>query len=104
MRVAGAAHDVAGTLRRARGLALAGGSTVEVRFDVAAGTVETRTRAGVTIDVRTLPVGVTLAALPARGRLFFTAVGTADNGTIRLAALSSSRSVVVNQRGRVRVQ
>jgi hypothetical protein len=66
-------------------------------------TVETRTAAGGVLERRTLPAGVALAAVPAPARLRFTAIGTADNGTVRLASGASARAIVVNQRGRVRV-
>jgi Tfp pilus assembly protein FimT len=104
LRVAGAAHDVASTLRLARGRALAAGVAVDVRFDAAARLVETRLRGGGVLESHRLPGGVGFAALPARARLGFTAVGGADNGTIVLAAGASARRVIVNQRGRVRVQ
>lgn len=104
LRVVGAAHDVASALRLARGRALAAGVTTEVRFDAAARLLETRVRGGAVLETRRLPAGVGFAALPARGRLGFTAIGSADNGTITLAAGRSARSVIVNQRGRVRVQ
>jgi len=103
-RLAGAAHGVGTALRLARGRALAGGTTVEVRFDAALGVFETRTRSGVSLASSRLPAGVTFAALPARARLSFTGVGTAENGTITLTSGTATRSVVVNQRGRVRMQ
>lgn len=103
LRVAGAAHEIAAALRLARGHALAGGQTIEVRFDATARTMETRTSGGAVLERRTLPPTVALASLPAAARLRFTAIGTADNGTVRLASGGSARAIVVNQRGRVRV-
>jgi prepilin-type N-terminal cleavage/methylation domain-containing protein len=103
-RLAGAARTTAGTLRLARGMAIARGAGVEVRFDRMAGTYELRDRNSAVLQAHRLPVGVAFAALPARGRLNFGGLGTADNGTVVLAAGTRTRSVVVNQRGRVRVQ
>jgi len=48
--------------------------------------------------------GVRFAALPARDRVQFGGLGTAQNATVTLAAGARARSVIVNQRGRVRVQ
>ena len=104
LRVNGAAHGVATTLRLARGRALAGGRAVEVRFDAAATAVETRWQGGATIETTRLPTGVAFAAMPASGRILVSGVGTAQNGTVTLGAGSSRRDVVVNQRARVRVQ
>ena len=104
MRLAGATRTLAADLRLARGHALAASVTVDVLLDAATGTWEARERGGATLETRALPPGVTFAALPARGRFRFGALGTADNGTAGLAAAGATRSVVVNQRGRVRVQ
>jgi len=76
-------------------------ASVETRFDAPGHTYELRDGSG-TIEVHGLPRGVLFAVLPARSRIVFGALGTADNGTITLAAGSRSRNVVVNQRGRVR--
>ena len=104
IRLAGAARTLASDLRLARGHALAAGLTVDVLLDGAAGTWEARERGGRSLETRTLPPGVGFGALPARGRLRFDGLGTADNGTVTLAATGGTRSVIVNQRGRVRVQ
>jgi Tfp pilus assembly protein FimT len=103
-RLAGAARTTAGTLRLARGMAIARGAGIEARFDPAARTFELRDRADLLVRRHTLPAGIEFAALPARRRILFGGLGTADNGTITLAAGSRLRSIVVNQRGRVRVQ
>ncbi len=103
-RLAGAAHGVGTVLRLARGRALAAGTTIDVRFDSAVGIIETRTRAGTTLATTRLPPGVSFTTLPARGRVSFTGLGGADNATITLAGGTAARSVVVNQRGRVRLQ
>jgi len=50
-----------------------------------------------------LPATVAYAAVPARQRVSFGGLGNAENATITLAAGRRQRSVVVNQRGRVRV-
>lgn len=103
-RLAGAARTVGTVLRLARGVAIAGNTSIEVRFDTARRACEMREQGGAQLERRPLPAGVAFAALPARGRIVFGALGTADNGTITLAAGGHVLSVVVNQRGRVRVQ
>jgi general secretion pathway protein H len=102
-RLAGAARTVATALRLARGIAISGDGTIEVRFDAGRGVCETRDRAGTLLDTRSLPPGVAFAALPARSRIAFGGLGTADNGTITLGCGPRRRSVIVNQRGRVRL-
>ncbi len=101
-RLAGAAHTVATAVRLARGRALAAGEPTEVRFDAVRGRLEVR--AGAAIETRALPPGVAFASLPARGGIGFSGLGTGENGTITLAAGAGTRRVIVNQRGRVRVQ
>src|SRR5205809_544605 len=59
---------------------------------------------GTLLSTRWLPPGVGFAALPARSRVLFGGLGSAENATITLAAGARMRSVIVNQRGRVRVQ
>jgi prepilin-type N-terminal cleavage/methylation domain-containing protein len=103
IRTAGAAHDVATTLRLARGRALAAGRPVEVRFDPDARTVPTIGPDGDTLEVRSLAAGVMITGLPADRDITFGGTGGAENGTIALAAGPSVRHVIVNQRGRVRV-
>ena len=104
VRLSGAGRTVGTALRLARGRAIASNTEIEVRFDGLRGTLETRERAGATLETRSLPAGVGFTGLPARGRITFGALGTAENGTITLAAGRGIRRVVVNQRGRVRVQ
>jgi len=104
VRLAGAAREVATALRLARGDALSAGASIEVRFDAARTLCETRARMGALLDTRRLPPGVDFAALPARSRVLFGGLGDAENATITLAAGARRRSVIVNQRGRVRVQ
>jgi Tfp pilus assembly protein FimT len=101
--LAGTSRVLATALRLARERALGGGVPVEVRFDVAARrwTVQV---AGRVLDAQALASPVTFAAVPARQRIVFGALGTADNATVTLAAGARRRSVVVNQRGRVRFQ
>jgi Tfp pilus assembly protein FimT len=103
-RLAGAARTVATALRLARGLALSAGATTEVRFDPGRGVCETRDAGGALLETRPLPVGVSFGSLPVRRRVLFGGLGTADNATIVLVADARVRRVVVNQRGRVRVQ
>jgi type IV fimbrial biogenesis protein FimT len=103
-RLAGAARAVAAALRAARGRAIAGAGPVEVRFDAAGAACEARDRTGAWLETRRLPGGVAFAALPARARVLFGTLGTAENATVTLAAGARVRRVIVNQRGRVRVQ
>ncbi len=103
-RLAGAARTVATALRLARGIALSADASTEVRFDPALGVCETFDHSGALVERRSLPPGVAFASLPARRRIVFGGLGTADNGTIVVAAGPRLRRVVVNQRGRVRVQ
>ena len=103
-RLAGAAREVATALRLARGIALSGDASIEVRFDPERALCETRERAGTLLSTRWLPPGVGFAALPARSRVLFGGLGSAENATVTLAAGARTRSVIVNQRGRVRVQ
>src|SRR5207302_8157479 len=91
-------------LRLARGRALAAGGSMEVRLDAARMALELRDDAGTLLEPRWLPVGVRFTALPARDRVQFGGLGTAQNATVTLGAGARARSVVVNQRGRVRVQ
>jgi len=102
--VAGAARSVATALRLARGLALSGGGTTEVRFDTTARTCQMRDTSGAVVETRFLPPGIGFAALPARRRVQFYGLGTGDNATIAIGGGTRVRRVVVNQRGRVRVQ
>lgn len=102
-RLAGAARTLGATLRLARGQALAGAAPVVAVFDAATGAYEVLDGAGVRLERHRLPPGVAFVGLPARARIAFGALGTADNGTIRLAAGDRTRQVIVNQRGRVRL-
>ena len=102
-RLASGARATASLLRLARGRALASNLEVEVAFDAATASCSVRQAASV-LETRPLPPGVTFAALPARGRILFGALGSAENGTVRLAAGLRTRRVIVNQRGRVRLQ
>jgi len=103
-RVAGTARTVATSLRLARGIALSGGGTTEVRFDATARTCQTRDTSAAVVDTRFLPPGIGFVALPARQRVQFYGLGTGDNATIVIGAGTRVRRIVVNQRGRVRVQ
>jgi general secretion pathway protein H len=102
-RLAGGVRVVATTLRVARGRALADGTAIEVRFDRTLRMCETRDAGGRVIATSPLPPGISFAAVPVRARIAFGALGTAENGTITLGAGMRQRSVVVNQRGRVRM-
>jgi general secretion pathway protein H len=102
-RLAGAVRTVASTLRMARGRAMAAGAPVEAHFDTTLRRVELRDGARV-LATHALPAGVALVAVPARAGIRFGGLGTAENGTVTLGAGARVHSVIVNQRGRVRVQ
>ena len=104
VRLSGAAERLASAFRAARSEALARGRAVEVRFDPPRRTWSVREDGGPVTTVEQLPVGVTFSSLPSALRLRFTATGAADNATVALAAGGRVRRVIVNQRGRVRVQ
>jgi len=103
-RVSGAARTVATALRLARAIALSEDGASEVRFDVARRTCETRNPGGTVVETRFLPPGIGFTSLPSRRRVQFGGLGSADNATIVIGAGSRVRRIVVNQRGRVRVQ
>lgn len=102
-RLAGASRTVATQLRLARGVAIAQGLAVTVRFDAPRRVCEVIDRDGRWLATGALPPGIAFGALPARRRILFGALGTAENGTVTLAAGARTRRVIVNQRGRVRL-
>lgn len=103
VRLAGAAERLASALRSARSEALARGRAIEIRFDPPRRTWSVREDGGALLGVQQLPTGVMFSSVPGSLRLRFATTGTADNGTVTLAAGGRARRVVVNQRGRVRV-
>jgi Tfp pilus assembly protein FimT len=103
VRLAGASRRVATVLRSARGHALAQGMSVQVAFDAAAGRAELRDGPTM-LASHPLPPGIAFTALPSRSRILFGGLGSAENGTIELGAGARRRRVIVNQRGRVRLQ
>jgi Tfp pilus assembly protein FimT len=103
VRLAGAAERLASALRTARSEARARRRAGEVGVDPPRRTWSVREDGGGLLGVQQLPTGVTFSSVPGRLRLRFTTTGTADNGTVALAAGGRARRVVVNQRGRVRV-
>lgn len=104
LRLSGAAQRLSAALRQARGRALERGGPVEVQLDEGGSLWELRDASGATVARETLPPGVTFTGLPASRRVRFSALGTTDNATIALGAGTTVRRIVVNQRGRVRVQ
>jgi prepilin-type N-terminal cleavage/methylation domain-containing protein len=104
VRLSGATQRLSAALRQARGHALERGSPVEVELDDARRVWEVREVSAATLAREPLPPGVSFAGLPASRRVRFTALGTTDNATITLGAGAAVRRIVVNQRGRVRVQ
>ena len=104
VRLSGTTHRLSAALRQARGRALERGGPVEIVLDEVAGVWEMRDSNGSSLEREMLPRGVSFTGWPANRRVRFSAIGTADNATIVLGAGSVTRRVVVNQRGRVRVQ
>jgi prepilin-type N-terminal cleavage/methylation domain-containing protein len=104
LRLSGAVQRLSAALRQARGRALERGGPVEVRLDEGGALWELCDTGGATVSRETLPPGVTFAGLPASRRVRFSALGTTDNATVTLRGGVAVRSIVVNQRGRVRVQ
>lgn len=101
IRLRGAAHEFAATLRLARARALAHGVRVRVTvvgFPPTATVFEGATAVGSWQLPR-----VTVLTGPPGGALIFTALGTGPNATVTFGAGARTRSVIVNQRGRVRV-
>jgi len=104
LRLGGAVQRLSAALRQARGRALERGGPVEVQLDDTRGLWEMRDASGPVVARDALPPGVRFASLPVSRRVRFTAIGTTDNATIALDAGGPARRIVVNQRGRVRVQ
>jgi general secretion pathway protein H len=102
-RLAASARTLATELRLARGRALAGEGPIDVHFDESAGTWIVIGADGEVLERRALPTGLTFVALPARRRVRFGGLGTAENATVTLGAGTRRRDIVVNQRGRVRL-
>ena len=102
-RLAASARTLATELRLARGRALAGEGPIDVHFDESARTWEVRSTAGDVLARHALPAELAFVALPARRRVRFGGLGTAENATVTLGAGTRRRDVVVNQRGRVRL-
>jgi prepilin-type N-terminal cleavage/methylation domain-containing protein len=103
-RLAGSVQRLSAGLRQARGRALERGSPVDVQLDDAGAFWQVRDVSGAPVTREALPGGVVFAGLPASRRVRFSALGTTDNATITLGAGAVTRRIVVNQRGRVRVQ
>jgi Tfp pilus assembly protein FimT len=102
VRLLGAAHQVAATLRDARSRAIAYGETVTVRIDPIAAALEARGTRSPTLRA-TLPPGVTFQARTPPRHLTFSALGTTENDSFVLVAGSGRRRIVTNQRGRIRL-
>jgi general secretion pathway protein H len=101
--LAASARTLATELRLARGRALAGEGPIEVHFDERAGSWLVLSAAGDALWRHEVPTGLAFVALPARRRVRFGGLGTAENATVTLGAGTRRRDVVVNQRGRVRL-
>jgi Tfp pilus assembly protein FimT len=103
LELATSARSIAQTLRMVRAQALAEGTPLDATFDATAGTWCIEGPGGAT-RTTALPFPVAFTSLPARARIRFGSTGTAENGTIVLAADGRDASIIVNQRGRVRLQ
>ena len=105
LRLGGAAQRLSAALRQARGRALERGGPVEVALDDARRAWEVRDVSGDDAGARAPchPASRSRAS-PVSRRVRFTALGTTDNATITLGAAAPRAGIVVNQRGRVRVQ
>jgi hypothetical protein len=83
---------------------MAEGRALEVVFDGSLGAWDVRTPDGTVRHAETLPSPIRFVSLPASARVRFDSTGTATNGTVVLAGTSTAqRSIIVNQRGRVRL-
>jgi prepilin-type N-terminal cleavage/methylation domain-containing protein len=103
VRVGAATRTLAQTMRETRARAMAEGDALEIVFDATAGRWTLRDATGAIRRVEPLPAPVGFQSVPARARIRFTSTGAAENGTVVLAAGTASASIVVNQRGRVRL-
>lgn len=104
-RLAAATTELAATLRLARGLALSRGVSVELAIAPDRRRYEVLPKGAAGGPRRSLPAGLRFAALPRRGAVVFYPDGSATNVTIVVGdGAGSERLVVVNQRGRVRVE
>lgn len=104
VRLTGAAERLAAALRQARGQALARNRVVEVRFDQPRRAWSVHEDGGPALETQSLPAGIGFSSLPVSRRVRFGTTGAADNATVVLASGPRTRRVVVNQRGRVRIQ
>ncbi len=104
LRLAATSRTLVQTIRETRAQAMAEGTALEIAFDVAIGAWSVRALDGTIRHAEVMPSPVRFAALPASARIRFESTGTATNGTVVLASTSTAqRSIVVNQRGRVRL-
>jgi len=103
VQVQAGARELAQTLRRTRSRAIAEGTTLDAVFDAATATWSIRAVDGTIRTRGRLPAAVRFSGLPARGRVRFGSTGTADNATVVLGTSTGTKSIVVNQRGRVRL-
>lgn len=108
LRLDAGLRQLAADLQEARTLAVASASGVRVVFQVGSRVYrrERQDDAGVYAfrATRTLPEGVRIAGANSGGDLVFTSRGQAENGTIVLVGRRGvTRSLVLNQRGRVTV-
>ena len=102
-RLAASSRTLVQVMRETRARAMAEGAALDVAFDATVGTWSIRTPTGTTRRMETLATPIRFLSLPARARIRFASTGTADNGTIVLGTGTTSRRIVVNQRGRVRL-
>ncbi|HXJ36721.1 MAG TPA: GspH/FimT family pseudopilin [Candidatus Eisenbacteria bacterium] len=104
LELASSARGLGQALRMVRAQAIAEGAALDATFDAASGTWSIQDAGGATRSTTALPAPVGFASLPVRRRIRFGSTGTAENGTVVLAADGRDASIIVNQRGRVRLQ
>jgi prepilin-type N-terminal cleavage/methylation domain-containing protein len=104
LRLPLAAHRLAADLQLARAGAVLRNTRARVTFEAAGYMLHFDAGAPAEVAVP-LPPHVRVASVPRTGMVRFYPAGNADNGTVVLRAASgATRSVVVNQRGRVSIR
>jgi Tfp pilus assembly protein FimT len=104
LRLSATARTLAQTARETRARAMAEGIPLEILLDTTSSAWSVRQLDGTVRHAAVLPAPVTFLAVPASTRLRFESTGTATNGTVVLGGTTTARrSIVVNQRGRVRL-
>jgi prepilin-type N-terminal cleavage/methylation domain-containing protein len=104
LRLAATSRNLAQAMRETRARAMAEGSALDVAFDATTQAWSIRALDGTIRHVESMPAPIRFVSLPSSARIRFESIGTASNGTVVLGGTSTAqRSIVVNQRGRVRL-